>query len=255
MKNTFVLLTLAGLAVSGCSTVPDSAPRACAGTGSGGLAAGTVASPVSRGAAAAVVVDQAPPLDGTLASPIWQKCPPLVLGRIESHDPGPLQTTVRVLLDKQYLYVGWQCVETNTGALVADATERDGEVWRDDNVELFLSPDGTACYHFAVNAKGVLYDSKGEIGFEGDITWNSAATVKTAIEKNQGWSGTMAIPLKDLAVKRGKGQTWALNFNRTQPTKDSEDNLTFIESSWSAEGHSKYGDASGWGKLTGVNIP
>ena len=33
-----------------------------------------------RGELEAVMVEQAPKLDGTLDDPLWQKCPPLVLG-------------------------------------------------------------------------------------------------------------------------------------------------------------------------------
>ena len=191
-------------------------------------------------------------MDGTLSSPIWQKCPPLVLGMIASPDAGLLQTTAHILLDKQNLYIGWLCVEKNTASLVAKATSRDGEVWTDDSFEVYVSPDGEKAYHFAVNSKGVLLDGKSMLGERSDNSWNSGATAKTTVDKDKCWSGTLCIPLKDLAPKSGAGQTWKLNLNRSKPAGDGE---TFTESSWSAAGLHRYRDASGWGKLTGVNIP
>ena len=284
MKYAIGLMVAASLAVAGCGTPAGSGKGTCAGKGTCGAtcsgtcatgtcvgkckggaapaagaatvsaAAGAAVAGVSRGVVPAVYVDQAPPIDGTLASPIWQKSPALVLGKVASAEIGPLQTTAHILLDKQNLYIGWECAEKNTAALVADATDRDGSVWSDDCIEVFISPDGDKAYHFVVNSKGVFQDGKGDVNEADDTTWNSKAVVKTAVVAGKCWTGTMSIPLKDLAPKSGNGQKWMLNINRTKPVKDG-DSVTFTESSWSATGQSKYGDATGWGKLTGVNVP
>lgn len=260
MKGAMALMTAAGLVAAGCSTVSSSsapsgsstsAPVVSASPAAPAVAA-TAAGSVTRGVATAVVVDQAPAMDGTLGSAVWQKCPPLALGMIASTDMGTLQTTAHILFDKQNLYIGWQGAEKNTGALVANAKSRDGDVCTDDCFEVYLSPDGETAYHFAVNSKGVLLDGKSALGERSDNAWNSGAIAKAVVEKDKGWSGTLCIPLKDLGVKSGAGQTWKLNLNRSKPTGDGE---TFTESSWSAAGLHRYRDASGWGKITGVNIP
>ena len=80
----------------------------------------------------AVIVEKGPPIDGTLDSPIWGKCPPLVLGECTSDKPGAMKTTARVLFDATKLYAAWVCHETDMGSIRQNVTERDGQVWQDD---------------------------------------------------------------------------------------------------------------------------
>jgi hypothetical protein len=206
----------------------------------------------TRGAVQAVIVSTPPRADGTLNCPIWQKCPPLVLGRCQSQETSPLKTTARVLFDATNLYVAWECIEPDTSALKVEAKARDEDAWNDDSVELFISADPREGHrHFAVNSQGVLQDWKGSPEGDEDLSWNSSATVKTSIEKNKRWIVTLSVPLKELGAYVGAGQTWSLNLNRTKPLGERQ----WTESSWSAEGRSKYTDSAGWGKITGVNIP
>lgn len=255
MKSSMVLAAVAALAAAGCGTVSNStAPAAGSSAVPPAVRAAPAAptAPAARGELVAVYVDSAPAMDGTLNAAAWQKCPPLVLGPIAGQTAGTLQTTARVLFDKQNLYIGWQAMEKNTGALVANASGRDGEVWSDDSVEVYVSPDGDKAYHFGVNSKGVLLDGRSSLGDRSDNSWNSGATAKVVVEKDVCWTGTLCIPLKDLAPASGKGQTWKFNLNRSKPAGDGE---TFTESSWSAAGLHRYRDASGWGKITGVTVP
>jgi hypothetical protein len=239
-----------------CSGTCAAATTCCGKCNKAGAAAAAVpVAAATRGLATAVYVDQPPALDGTLSSPLWQKGAALELGKVSSTEKGSLQTKAYLLFDKQNLYLGWESLEKETDKLVADATDRDGQVWSDDNLEFFVSPDGDKAYHFVVNSKGVLYDGRGDVNEADDATWNSGAVAKAVVEKGKGWTGTLAIPLKDLNVKSGKGQSWMLNLNRTKPVKDSDGGVVYTESSWSATGKSRYSDATGWGKLAGVNVP
>lgn len=261
MKGVLFLMAAASVVAAGCGTVSSSSAPAGSRAGAPAVvtaptvpaAAAAVVGSVTRGVAQAVYVDQAPAMDGTLSAPVWQKCPPLVLGPIATQTSGAtLHTTARVLFDQQNVYIGWQCMEKNTGALAANASGRDGEVWSDDCFEIYLSPDGDKAYHFGVNSKGVLLDGKSDLGERSVNSWNSGATAKAAVEKDTCWTGTLCIPLKDLAPKSGKDQTWKFNLNRSKPTGDGE---TFTEQSWSPTGLHRYRDATGWGKITGVNVP
>jgi hypothetical protein len=118
-------------------------------------------------------------------------------------------------------------------------------------VELFVSPDGQQYYHFVVNCKGTLSSGKGAMG-EPETVWKSNALARTAMDKNLAWSVTLCIPLKELAPRSGKGQNWLLNLNRSKPGDDPSSPL---EASWSRQGLHNYGDARGWGQLTGVDVP
>lgn len=92
-----------------------------------------------RGRMRAVIVEAGPAVDGTLKSPVWAKCPPLTLGECTGEGPGRFKTTARVLFDATQLYVAWRCAEPDTDSLAQGVTKRDGDVWQDDCVELFVT--------------------------------------------------------------------------------------------------------------------
>jgi len=206
----------------------------------------------SRGVVTAVRVHRGPTVDGTLKCPIWQKCPPLVLGDVMSDQVGELKSTARVLFDKTHLYVGWECLEPDTSRVKADVAERDANVWNDDYVDLFVTADArVGSYHFLINSLGTLLDAHiPPDGGNEDTAWNSTAVVKASVEKNKRWVVTMKVPLKELGAYIGEGQTWPMNLNRTRPLGSNQ----FVESSWSSTGRSQYSDPSGWGKIVGVRI-
>ena len=70
------------------------------------------------------------------------------------------------------------------------ANERDGELYKDDNMEFWLDVGrtGRVYYKFFTNAIGVLYDS-----FIIDKSFDSNTTVKAAIDE-RGWTAVMRIP-------------------------------------------------------------
>ncbi len=236
MRQALILMVVAVLVVAGCN-------------GGAGPAEPLTA---TRGVAPYVKVKTAPPIDGTLNSPIWQSCPPLVLGQCQSQEIGPLKTTARVLFDDRNLYVAWDCAEADTASLKAEAAQRDEDAWNDDSVELFISGDPRqGAFHFAINSKGVLQDWKIDPDGAADLSWNSTAKFAATVVPNRRWIVTLSVPLKELGAYVGEGQTWPMNLNRTKPAGE----RVWTESSWSADGRSKYGVAEGWGKIVGVRVP
>ena len=236
MKRAMLILVIAGslLTVAGCVE--------------GGLFGPTHVPTATRGVAPLVKVRSGPAINGKIGG-AWKKAPALVLGDVMSDEVGVLKTTAYVLVDSKNLYVAWECVEPDTKALIADSTERDGQVWNADSVELFISPDiSKGYYQFAINANGVLMDAQRVAGDESDNSWDSGAKVKASIEKNTKWVVTMSVPLADLGVASGADVTWTMNLNRTKPDGDQ----VWIESSWSAKGRSAYHDSDGWGTMAAV---
>ncbi len=228
LKMTFSILLLAVVCAT-ASSVSAAAPK--------------------RGEMAAVTVAEAPALDGVGRTGVWEKCPAMPLGECTSGKPGVSRTSARVLFGPTKLYVSFDCAEGDTDGIVAKATTADGDVWADDSVEVFVSGDSrVGMFHFAVNAKGVLFDAKGK-----DKGYSSRATAKAAIAKGKGWTVTLAIPLKNIGAYVGEGQTWVLNLNRTKPGPTPSQPAG--EWSWAIMGSSDYHQVADYGRITGVSVP
>lgn len=208
--------------------------------------------PARRGRVPAVRAAEGPPIDGTLNSPLWRKCPPLALGECTAERAGALKTTARVLFAPTRLYVAFDCAEANTDALKQNVSRRDGPVWQDDCVELFVSGDTREGYfHFAVNPAGALMDARRRPPGKEDTSWDSTAAVKTSVVKGKRWIVTMSIPLKELGAYVGEDQTWVLNLNRTRPAGAGR---PAAESSWAVMGSNDYHQVRDYGRITGVRI-
>jgi len=220
------------------------------------LAAATMCSAAAprRGRMRAVIVEKGPPIDGVGEAGTWAQCPPLPLGDCTGAGPGPAKTTARVLFDARRLYVAWQCAESDTDSLARSAARRDGDVWQDDCVELFVTGDPREGYfHFIVNPRGTLYDARRTAASKTyDASYNPAVEVKAAVRKGKGWSVTLAVPLKDVGAYVGEGQTWIANLNRTRPARGGR---PMGEWSWAVMGTNDYHQTGDYGQITGVTVP
>lgn len=118
---------------------------------------------------------EAPPvLDGQLDDPCWATA-----GRVDNFEvfmqtPGArVSTTVFACADRDALYFGFDCLEVSTDTLLAATTERDGPVWTDDSVELFLDTnrDLQTFYQIIVNPRGVFFDQDAGAPGETRVTY------------------------------------------------------------------------------------
>lgn len=122
--------------------------------------------------------------------------------------------------DDQHLYIAFECLDDRMPDIKTDATERDKDAWRDDSVEIFVSPDNDDSYYqVVVNAGGVLYDSKVTTAADGspraDINWNPELAVKTRLYDDR-WIAEFAIPLRELELTADKEGLSGLNLHRNQ---------------------------------------
>ena len=240
MKSKPARIIVIGLIAAGC-------------VGSLARAAEKAPAKPKRGQMPAVIVEKPPPIDGVGEAGVWAKCPELALGECTTEKPGPMKTTARVLFDATRLYVAFACAESDTGSLVQTVAERDGPVWRDDSVELFVTGDiRRGYYHFAVNPRGTLFDTRTFGGKKDDTSYNSSAQVKAAIRKGKGWTVTLAVPLKEIGAYVGDNQTWIVNLNRTRPARGGK---PMLEWSWAIMSSNDYHQVSDFGKIAGVKIP
>ncbi len=100
-------------------------------------------------------VTVAPKIDGCLDEDIWKVAPrsphfrDLVSGKETIHD-----TKAAVLWDDEYLYIAYWIEEPN---LQASITERDGLIYQNNDVELFIA-GRDAYYEFEINTFGTIYE-------------------------------------------------------------------------------------------------
>jgi len=134
-------------------------------------------------------------------------------------------TRFQVAYDDEALYVGVIAEEPDPGAITVHQRERDGDVWRDDDVELFIDAnhDRSTYHQFAVNLASVQYDAIGGPGHGqfGDLKWNGQWQARARIGAG-GYVVEFAIPFKTLGVAAPKpGDTWGLNVcrQRVAPTE------------------------------------
>ena len=207
-----------------------------------------------RGKARAVLVEKGPPIDGRGAGAIWATCPPMPLGACTSPQAGAFETTARVLFDATRLYVAWYCAEPDTDSLAQNTADRDGDVWQDDCVELFVTGDRREGYfHFVVNPRGCVFDARRTAASKAyDKSYNASVEVKASVRKSKGWTVTLAVPLKEIGAFVGADQTWVVNLNRTRPPRGGKG---LCEWSWAVMGSNDYHQATDYGQLTGVTVP
>ncbi|MBU0609013.1 MAG: hypothetical protein KKI08_14095, partial [Armatimonadetes bacterium] len=167
-------------------------------------------------------VTQAPRVDGDLSDACWA-ADRGVTGFITTTGGAPQRlTTVWVAHDASTLYFAFSCAKQPGDKLKKSVTKRDGVVWGDDEIELFLNPAGDFgdYYQFIVNPLGTRYDSHVT-----DASWSADWQAKTE-ETPTAWTVELAIPISALPLDLTTGQTWCANFGRG-------DKLAGEASSWS----------------------
>jgi|GEM_PF-6870119 len=152
-----------------------------------------------------------PIIDGVLSEREFQHAS-CVTGFFEGSSLAARQTKTYITYDKDNLYLAFLSPIAKDG-LVADITTKDGNVWLDDAIELFLSPRDNEVYRFIFNSNAALYDSK--FGSNGeDTSWDSEISIKCST-KNAMWVCELCIPFKNLDLSAPKnGDTWRVNFCR-----------------------------------------
>jgi hypothetical protein len=138
-------------------------------------------------------------------------------------------TTVRVRHDGAALHVEFACQDTEPWATI---TQRDGPLWEEEVVELFIDPVGDAqCYfEIEVNPLGTVLDlvlRKNRSGYARNFAWDCENLLATARPTTQGWGATLVIPFS--SVSAGSNREWRVNFTRIDRPRQAQREL----SAWS----------------------
>jgi len=197
-------------------------------------------------------------VDGRLAEPAWGSAGAVtgfVQGRpTEGAEPAQ-PTEVRVLYDREALYVGARMREPDPSAIAGQLVRRD-ERGQYDYFEMSLDPnlDRQTGYVFRVGVSGVERDAYvddgqsrdfggGDQGVNWDAVWESATAVDSA-----GWTVEMRIPLSQIRyASRPDAQAWGVNFTRRRLASNST-------SFFALESRTVEGRVSQWGRLTGLRF-
>ena len=165
-------------------------------------------------------------------------------------------TSVKLAYTKEALYLSFLCHEEQMDRLVSNCKQRDGAVYADDAIELFVKPNPNApdYYQIASNSLAVL----------ADLHWHQVDVVKRqkqgdwdppigVVSKRlqKGWRVALEIPFKvfGLETAPNDGAFWYMNIGREQqPTPGVE------LSSW-APVQTSFHEVIRWGKMFFSQIP
>ncbi len=189
--------------------------------------AGLIASAAGADAPTAAAVKAVSPivLDGLPDEPAWQQAEwqtGFVVASVEGDDApleaAQVQTQFKVVYDDGAAYVAVECDEPAIDKLKAETPWRDGAVWADDCVEIFLDPgnEGRYYHQVMVNARGTIYDShSADYGLVHSRLWNGAFRAAGRVDAQaRRWSVEVEIPFGTLVLGEDAGGTWLWNVTR-----------------------------------------
>ena len=174
---------------------------------------------VPRSAQVTRVGDEGPPIiDGKLDDALWRRTKPLKKFRVPNiyiKETLEAPTTARLAWDDTHLYVAFMCDEPKIEQVSRRATTRDGGVWNDDCVEVFISAtaDTFPYRHFEVNAIDTHFDATWNQPKKMDASWNATWQSRSVIGTD-GWTAEIAIPWKEIGTPPRLGETRRGNLTR-----------------------------------------
>ena len=170
-------------------------------------------------------------VDGTLDEAVWRRAQPATDFRQfdpENGEPATEATEIRIVFDRDNLYIGAQFFDSDPQGLRGNQMVRDGSLGADDRFIWVLDPfyDQRSGYYFEVNPSGAMGDAQlvQASGTTGGTTQNRAwdgiwrARVRRT---DRGWTAEIAIPFRTLSFNPDQ-QAWGANFQRTVRRKNEE---------------------------------
>lgn len=156
-----------------------------------------------------------PKIDGLLSEDVWKGAFEFAIAQPLKGTKASARASVRVLFTSDAIYFGFLCDEPQMAQLHRNIKEKDGEVWRDDCVEVLIAPcpeDPTSYYHIVVNSIGTVRDEFWSDGTS-DVRWDSKVIVG-AKESADSWCVELKLPLSSLNLLPMLSDTWRINFAR-----------------------------------------
>ena len=201
-------------------------------------------------------------VDGRLDEGDWAAAAAVRLVLTDTGAPPKLGTLVRALWDDVYLYVGFECRDTDIWATM---TGHDMPLWDEEVVEVFLDPAhlATAYFELVVNPRNALTDvfvlNRGArkllfqpmrewecTGVRHAVSLDGDLENRTSVDRS--WSAELAIPFDQLVtapnIPPKAGEAWKANFYRIEQGRDATE-----YTAWSPTGEINYHHAERFGTL------
>jgi len=168
-------------------------------------------------------------IDGSLDEAPWRQAPKIgdLTQRIPEAGAEPTEKTeVTLLYDKDNLYIGVMCYDSEPQRVLASEMARDASLRADDRLEIVLDTfrDQSNAFYFSTNPAGALVDGLVFANGETNNDWDAIWIVRTE-QTDDGWSAEFAIPLKTLNFPAGE-TVWGFNISRTIQRKLEENRWT-----------------------------
>ena len=178
-----------------------------------------------------------PKLSGKLDDPAWQSAPwtaPFVDIEGDKKPKPTWETRVKMLWDTEFFYIGARLTEPHVWATL---TEHDSVIFRDNDFEVFIDPDGDnhQYYEYEINALGTDWDLRlvkpyrdgGPALNDWEIPGLRKAvhvqgTINDPRDEDEWWGVELAFPWKVLRQYAlvpsppRAGDKWRVNFSRVQ---------------------------------------
>lgn len=154
-------------------------------------------------------------IDGNLNDTAWQNSRIIGPFTTQKGETPPVATTGKVLTDSTYLYLAFISEEPQIDKLQAVKKPRDGDIWANDCIEIYIAPfaDKNTYFHIVVDTAGQVYDALGK-----NALYTLDVTAKTQKAKN-GWTMEVAIPLSNVGLNNNRAALVSLGRER-KPVKE-----------------------------------
>lgn len=171
-----------------------------------------------------------PAIDGNLSDPAWKKAVKVTLDKGVAGNAGKpvkFMTEVYILRSKDALYFGFKCRHPEAPELNTRQRVRDGNVFLDESIELFISGTSISDYfQFVINASGSKFDAHKHNG-----AWNGKWQSRTKIS-NGFWDAEIMMPFATINQSAGKKSFYYVNLCRNAVSNNYKE-----YSAWDYPGH------------------
>lgn len=176
-----------------------------------------------------------PTVDGRIDELYAKNAAPMTFVFLDGSPGKPKEPTTAYLVSHgDSLYLAVRAEKETLEHLVAKHTKRDGDVWQDEALELFIDPSNSLhdrYFHVAINAKGTMRDARER----DDLTWNGDWEIATGREENRAWILEARIPYASIGMAQGKlNKVWS--FNLTRSTRNPQKKGSDEDTAWSPTG-------------------
>ena len=210
--------------------------------------------------ARATWTDRPPTIDGLLDDAQWQNA--IAYDNFIERKPHlrgtpPNQTTFRVLLDAEAIYIAIDCRDLQPETVRARTLNRDDfGIFSDDaiSVKLDTGHDHRTTYGFAINAGGGKLDYRGvnesDFRVEFDAVWQGAA-----VRTSDGWSAEFGLPLSEIGIDPADPPARiGLNLSRDHSSSNATYDWALMPPPFSPVAASIYGHLDGLDELRNHDV-